>query len=119
MLCYNQENQIGGFGLGCKAPFAYVNTFEVISCYKGTKTIYSLSKTSIDTDGKPAISTLIQVPTDETGLTVTIRHPNTSYFNRDTFEDYVKELCRWTGQKVLLDYGTYKIEYSDDFYASP
>lgn len=115
----NQENQIGGFGLGCKAPFAYVNTFEVISCYKGTKTIYSLSKTSIDTDGKPAISTLIQVPTDETGLTVTIRHPNTSYFNRSTFEDYVKELCRWTGQKVLLDYGTCKIEYSDDFYASP
>lgn len=115
----NQENQIGGFGLGCKAPFSYVNTFEVISCYKGTKTIYSLSKTSIDTDGKPAISTLIQVPTDETGLTVTIRHPNTSYFNRGTFEDYVKELCRWTGQKVLLDYGTYKIEYSDDFYASP
>lgn len=115
----NQENQIGGFGLGCKAPFAYVNTFEVISCYKGTKTIYSLSKTSIDTDGKPAISTLIQVPTEETGLTVTIRHPNTSYFNRGTFEDYVKELCRWTGQKVLLDYGTYKIEYSDDFYASP
>ena len=115
----NQEDQTGGFGLGCKAPFAYVNTFEVTSCYKGTKTIYSLSKTSIDTDGKPAISTLVQVPTDETGLTVTIRHPDTSYLNEHIFGDFVKELCKWTGQKVLLDYGTYKIEYSDKFYSSP
>lgn len=62
----------GGFGLGCKSPHGYVDAFQVVSCHKGTKTIYQIVKASELTNGKPAIITIMSMPTDETGLTVTI-----------------------------------------------
>lgn len=62
----------GGFGLGSKSPFAYTDNFEVISCHEGVKTIYRISKSSAEKGGKPAINTIISVPTTETGITVTI-----------------------------------------------
>ena len=37
----NDGTQTGGFGLGCKAPFAYTDHFQVTSNHAGTKTIYS------------------------------------------------------------------------------
>lgn len=69
----NNENAIGGFGLGCKSPFAYTDNFEVTSCYQGTKTIYRMSKASKAGNGKPSIITMLSVPCgEETGITVTI-----------------------------------------------
>lgn len=69
----NDENAIGGFGLGCKSPFAYTDNFEVTSCYDGTKTIYRMSKGSKVSNGKPSIITILSVPCgDETGITVRI-----------------------------------------------
>lgn len=104
----NQEDQTGGFGLGCKAPFAFVDTFEVTSCYQGTKTIYSLTKTSIDTDGKPAISTLVQLPTEETGLTVSLNLPKTyGYGNYHDFRGYIEELYRWSGNPISINGSVY------------
>lgn len=67
----NDINQTGGFGLGCKAPFAYTESFTVTSAHAGTKTIYALNKSSI-IGGKPSISKMAEVPTEESGLTVTI-----------------------------------------------
>ena len=49
----NNGLETGGFGLGCKAPFSYGDNFEVTSCHLGTKTIYNLSKSSADKNGKP------------------------------------------------------------------
>ena len=66
------SNQTGGFGLGCKSPFAYADNFEVTSCCEGTKTIYQMKKASDSTDGKPAIVPILSIPTEETGLTVKI-----------------------------------------------
>lgn len=66
------SNQTGGFGLGCKSPFAYADNFEVTSCCEGIKTIYQMKKASDSTDGKPAIVSILSVPTEETGLTVKI-----------------------------------------------
>lgn len=66
------ENVTGGFGLGCKAPFAYNDHFEVVSCHQGTKTIYRMSLSSAMVGGLPSITEIVSVPTDETGLTVTI-----------------------------------------------
>lgn len=60
----------GGFGLGSKAPFAYVDNFEVINCNQGTKTIYRVSKSSMQKGGKPAISKVVSLPTKESGITV-------------------------------------------------
>lgn len=68
----NQSNQTGGFGLGCKSPFAYCDNFEVISCCNGMETIYQMVKASDDTDGKPAINEICTNPTTRYGLTVKI-----------------------------------------------
>ena len=62
----------GGFGLGCKAPFAYTDHFEVTSCFKHEKTIYQLALSSAEVGGKPSILPLMTIPTTETGLTVSI-----------------------------------------------
>lgn len=68
----NDGLQTGGFGLGCKAPFAYTDHFQVTSNHAGTKTIYSMSKSSAQVGGKPAIIPITSFPTEETGLEVSI-----------------------------------------------
>lgn len=68
----NDGLQTGGFGLGCKAPFAYTDHFQVISNHAGTKNIYSMSKSSAQVGGKPAIIPITSFPTEETGLEVSI-----------------------------------------------
>lgn len=69
----NDGNQTGGFGLGCKAPFAYTDHFEVISCHAGVKTIYNLSKSSAQAQGKPGIIPIASFAAEESGLQVAIR----------------------------------------------
>lgn len=64
--------QTGGFGLGCKAPFAYADHFEVRSHCEGICTIYRMMKVDPSNGGKPGASVIAQFPTTETGLSVTI-----------------------------------------------
>jgi hypothetical protein len=78
----NDGSQTGGFGLGCKAPFAYTEHFEVISCHDGVKTIYNLSKSSAEANGKPGIVPIVSFPTDETGLQVSIKIKNRTDYHR-------------------------------------
>ena len=87
----NQDNQTGGFGLGCKAPFALVDNFEVTSYSNGIKTIYQLNKASVSTEGKPAIIPIVSHPTDESGLEVKLQ---TDYSTINTLALYAKELIR-------------------------
>lgn len=77
----NDGNQTGGFGLGCKSPYAYVDHFEVISCHEGVKTIYSMSKSSPKT-GKPGAVPIASFPTEDTGLQVSIRIKNVADHGR-------------------------------------
>ena len=67
-----QSDQTGGFGLGCKAPFAYAEHFEVRSAVDGVCTIYRMIKVSPEHGGRPAATVIASFPTKETGLTVTI-----------------------------------------------
>ena len=67
-----QSDQTGGFGLGCKAPFAYTEHFEVRSSVDGVCTIYRMIKVSPEHGGRPAATVIASFPTKETGLTVTI-----------------------------------------------
>lgn len=64
----------GGFGLGCKSPFAYTDYFDVTSWSKddGKMTVYSLSKSNAEVGGKPSILPIVSVPTQEHGLEVKI-----------------------------------------------
>lgn len=68
----NDSSQTGGFGLGCKSPFAYTDNFEVVSCCNGTLTIYQMTRSHESVDGKPAIIKVTSVPTESHGLKVTI-----------------------------------------------
>lgn len=78
----NDGTQTGGFGLGCKAPFAYTDHFEVISCHDGVKTIYNLSKSSAQAMGKPGIIPIASFPTTDTGLQVSINIKDLADFRR-------------------------------------
>ena len=69
----NDGKQTGGFGLGCKAPFAYIDHFEVTSCHAGIKTIYNMAKSSSQVMGKPGITPIASFPTTDSGLTVSLR----------------------------------------------
>src|SRR5690606_14046504 len=68
----NDGRQTGGFGLGCKSPFAYTDHFEVTSCHGGMKTIYNISKSSAGVQGKPTIIPIASFPSNETGIQVKI-----------------------------------------------
>lgn len=88
----NDGQQTGGFGLGCKSPFAYTDHFEVQSNHDGVRTIYNLSKSSAAAMGKPGIVPIASFPTTETGLQVTINIKNTADFHR--FRTLVKRIAR-------------------------
>lgn len=61
----------GGFGLGCKSPFAYTDSFQVTSMNQGKMSIYNVTKSSIETNGKPGIIPIISgVDTEQSGLEV-------------------------------------------------
>lgn len=75
----------GGFGLGCKSPFAYTDSFQVTSMNQGKMSIYNVTKSSIETNGKPGIIPIITgVETEQTGLEVKfqIRKEDVSEFIR-------------------------------------
>lgn len=68
-----QSGQTGGFGLGSKSPFAYVDSFEVISFHAGKKTIYRMNKSDAEANGEPSIVTVLSLPTEETGIEVSFK----------------------------------------------
>ncbi|WP_244832379.1 ATP-binding protein [Caballeronia sp. TF1N1] len=81
----------GGFGLGAKSPWAYVESFRVINQNQGTKTVYNLTKASVETGGLPAIQTVMSVPTEESGLTVKIQLQ----------EEHVEQICLYIRYIVM------------------
>lgn len=93
-------SQTGGFGLGCKAPFAYTEHFQVISCNNGTKTIYTMTKASTETGGKPGVTTIASFPTDETGITVSVNleDEDVSHFNNK-----IRTIVRNGGIKAIFN----------------
>jgi hypothetical protein len=69
----DDSRQTGGFGLGSKAPFAYTDNFEVTSIHEGVKTVYRVSKSSMEVGGKPSINKIVSVPSIEpSGITVRV-----------------------------------------------
>lgn len=83
--------QTGGFGLGCKAPFAYADHFEVISNHAGVKSIYNMSKSNAQAGGKPGMIKLASMPTEDTGLQVSIDIKNVSDYSK--FRDLVAQVA--------------------------
>lgn len=91
----------GGFGLGCKAPFAYSDHFTVVSCHKGVKSVYAISRGGADTDGKPSLIKMVSSPTTETGITVTVPVHNSA----DSAEFYrlISRVCVRGGMPAIVN----------------
>lgn len=69
----DSDDQTGGFGLGCKSPFAYTEHFDVISTCEGERTMYKITKSSAEVKGKPGIIPISSFPHEGSGLSVKIR----------------------------------------------
>jgi hypothetical protein len=92
----------GGFGLGCKAPFAYVDHFEVISCHQGEKTVYRMSKSSGEVMGKPSIQPMVaNLPTDESGITVSMAVKGAGDYSR--FRTLIEQIAKLGEMKVKFN----------------
>ena len=63
----------GGYGLGAKAPWSYVDMFDVTSYCEGTMTLYNIIKSHAPNGGAPGAIPVLQVPTTESGLKVHVR----------------------------------------------
>lgn len=95
------ENQTGGFGLGSKAPFAYSDHFSVTSCHASVRSVYAISRGGAETDGKPDFRRMVNVPTDESGVTVSI--PLRSGSDKSDFEKIIRAVAYQGGMKVRLN----------------
>lgn len=96
----NDGAQTGGFGLGCKAPFAYTDHFEVISHHAGGKTIYNMSKSNAVAKGKPGIITLMRLPSTEQGLQVKIPIQDIDY---SRFKSVIERIVKNGEMKAELN----------------
>lgn len=96
----NDGKQTGGFGLGSKAPWAYSDQFTVISCHKGTKTIYNMSKSSAEVDGKPSIIPITSMPTEEEGVTVIVPIKSNDY---STFTALIEKFAMYGDMNATLN----------------
>lgn len=94
-------NQTGGFGLGCKAPFAYSDHFTVTSCHDGFRTLWAISRGGAATDGKPDFRPMVSVPTTETGIAVSI--PIKDEKDVKAFTALIKEIVRNGGMLAKLN----------------
>jgi hypothetical protein len=96
----HDDQQIGGFGLGCKAPFCLTDHFMITSHHEGTKRTYLLSIGNDDTDGKPTAQVMATGPTEESGLLVSI--PIEEKY-RNPFERALSAFARNSGLPINLN----------------
>ena len=101
----NTNSQIGGFGLGCKAGFAYSDSFSVTSWYNGVKTNYIMSK--IDNVPTCIVGRSV-ASTEPSGLKISIPMPN-DFELRDKKEWETKVIRvmdgfpRWFASDAILE----------------
>lgn len=95
----NDSMSTGGFGIGCKSPWSYVDHFQVTSNHQGMRWIYTMSKASPETNGKPNITPIVSMPTTESGLEVCI---SIKPEDRGRIEKYVNQIALLGGHLTLF-----------------
>lgn len=95
-----QETEVtGGLGLGCKSPFALVDSFTISNCHGGIRRDYLLVKEK----GIPKlIETKGQREDKNTGLTVNILLPRDKY-RYESICEIISSLCFCGGIKAQLN----------------
>ncbi len=94
--------QTGGFGLGSKSPWAVVDHFEVESFHQGTKTAYTMSKSSGEVGGKPSATPMYSIPTKETGLKVSFAISTTPKEEHE-YHQLVRMIASFGEMNVILN----------------
>jgi len=90
------DKETGGFGLGSKAPFAYTDHFTVTNWHDGVRTVYAISRGSVETGGKPDIRTVVSVPDDKgRGIEVSMPIKNENDYLR--FSRVIKNVVFYGG----------------------
>ena len=100
----------GGFGLGCKSPFAYTDSFQVTSWNQGKMSVYNVAQAAIENDGKPGIVPIVTgIPTEESGLEVKFQ---LGKHDVNTFIHYIKSIV-FNGE-IKAELSTPKLIKTDD-----
>lgn len=101
------NDEIGGFGLGSKTPYAYTDSFTVTSIWNGVKTYYS----AYLNEGLPTISRLQSEETTEgNGVEVKIGVKREDY---STFRQEVHNQLQYFTTKPIIKNG--KITFDNKF----
>lgn len=95
------ETQTGGFGLGSKSPFAVTDHFTIVNQRAGFRTVHSISRGGVATDGKPQMREMFKGPSTETGLIVSIPIQNTK--DRHEFEGHIRAVVSQGGMLATLN----------------
>jgi hypothetical protein len=114
----NDQGQTGGFGLGCKSPYAYTDSFNVTSLHQGKKSMYVMNRVSEENGGAPGMTPIIRdVPTDETGLIVTVPMKNDRDLERARL--YIHDVLFLSGIKINLHYLEKDVQTIEAFSVAP
>lgn len=90
------NDSTGGFGLGCKSPFAVTNSFTVTNSNNGVRKTYILDKKN----GIPEIISIKKGKEDsQSGLTVTIPFTN----NKEDLSKQIRAFVFYAGINVKLN----------------
>lgn len=115
----DDNDQTGGFGLGCKAPFAYTDSFRVTSSHGGKRHLYLVSRANDDNDGKPGITELVgDLDSPESGLMVSIPLKD----DRDAVKAYEilkNKIFPYSGIKWTLDFKAHDQEEGQELALAP
>lgn len=96
------ENVTGGFGLGSKAPFAYADHFQVISRHKGKQTIYHMSLSAAEVDGKPSVMTIMDLPCDPNDSGIEVSVDIKDEYDVPAFEKIIRRIVSHGEMKATL-----------------
>lgn len=115
----DDHDQTGGFGLGCKAPFAYTDSFRVTSAHEGKRSLYVISRANDDNDGKPGITELVgDLDCEESGLIVSIplKHDHDA---RKAYEILKKTIFPYSGINWSFQYKSEDLETGQEEELAP
>ena len=92
------NDQIGGFGIGAKSPFAYTPVFSVITRVQGVERTYLMEKTA--RDRTCTLINEVEVPMDSTGTT--IRIPIKLSYDETKFVNAIKEQLILLSNQIII-----------------
>lgn len=108
--------QTGGFGYGCKSPFAYTDNFEVTSHHNGEMVIYSMLRSDPNKEGFPSCNPIVTLPTTHTGLTLKIPMPQNTF---SEIQRIIREVVYLGDIKATLnteELPTFQMSFEDGAY---